>query len=122
MDYRGKPVDSPAQLESVLFELVVSDLEKIEKRLDKIAQERKRGLKVSEAEAAVLEKCKKHLEAEQPLRTATFTADEEKSLRTYPVPVAEARHGHRERRREQARRLRAGAAERRSRPSTSWTS
>jgi hypothetical protein len=83
MDYRGKPVDSPAQLESVLFELVVSDLEKIERRLDKIAQERKRGLKVSEAEAAVLEKCKKHLETEQPLRTATFTADEEKSLRTF---------------------------------------
>ena len=83
MDYRGKPLDSAAQLESVLFELVVSDLEKIEKRLEKIAQERKRGLKVSEPEAAVLEKCKKHLEAEQPLRTATFTPDEEKSLRTY---------------------------------------
>ena len=83
MDYRGKPINPPVQLESVLFELVVSDLEKIEKRLDKIAQERKRGLKVSEAEAAVLEKCKKQLETEQPLRTATFTADEEKSLRTY---------------------------------------
>ena len=83
MDYRGKPIDPPVQLESVLFELIVSDLEKIEKRLDKIAQERKRGLKVSEFEAAVLEKSKKHLETEQPLRTATFTADEEKFLRTY---------------------------------------
>jgi len=83
MDYRGKPVDSPAQLESVLLELVVSDLEKVEKRLEKIAHERKRGLKVSELEAAVLEKCKKPLETGQPLRTVSFTADEEKALRTY---------------------------------------
>jgi len=83
MDYRGKPVDSPAQLESVLLELVVSDLEKVEKRLEKIAHERKRGLKVSELEASVLEKCKKPLETGQPLRTVSFTADEEKALRTY---------------------------------------
>ena len=88
MDYRGKPVDSPAQLESVLLELVVSDLEKVEKRLEKIAHERKRGLKVSELEAAVLEKCKKPLETGQPLRTVSFTADEEKALRTLKPVMA----------------------------------
>ncbi len=83
MDYRGKPVDSAAQLESVLLELVFTDLEKVEKRLDRIAQDRKRGLKVSELEASTLEKCKKQLEQGHPLRTMTFTTEEEKGLRTF---------------------------------------
>jgi ribosome-binding ATPase len=83
MDYRGKPVDPAAQFESVLLELVFTDLEKVEKRLERIGQDRKRGLKVSEPEAAVLEKCRKHLETGAPLRTHGFTVDEEKVLRTF---------------------------------------
>ncbi|MFH0952948.1 MAG: DUF933 domain-containing protein [Verrucomicrobiota bacterium] len=83
MDYRGKPLDPPAQLESVLLELVVSDLEKVEKRAQKIEHERKRGLKISEFEAALMDKCKVRLEAGQPLRSMTFSAEEEKALRSY---------------------------------------
>lgn len=83
MDYRGKPLDPPAQIETVMLELVLSDLEKIEKRLEKIDHERKRGLKFSEIEAATLEKCKNCLETGLALRTMTFSADEDKTLRTF---------------------------------------
>ncbi len=101
MDYRGKPLDPSAQMESVLLELVVSDLEKIEKRLEKIDHERKRGLKVSELEAGTLAKCKKQLEDGKPLRTLALAAEEEKILRTFqflsmkPVmAIADVSEGH----------------------------
>ncbi len=83
MDYRGKPLDPPAQVETVMLELVLSDLEKVEKRLEKIDHERKRGLKFSETELAALEKCKKHLENGAALRTLAFSGEEEKTLRTF---------------------------------------
>jgi GTP-binding protein YchF len=83
MDFRGRPVDSKDQMESVLLELVVSDLEKVEKRLERIGQDRKRGLKVSEIEASTLEKCKAHLETEKALRSLELSAEEEKILRTF---------------------------------------
>lgn len=83
MDYRGKPLDPAAQMESVLLELVVSDLDKAEKRLEKIDHERKRGLKVSESEAAALARCKTQLEAGKPLRELTLSAEEDKMLRTF---------------------------------------
>ncbi len=83
MDYRGKPVQPGEQLDAVLFELVVSDLDRIEKRLEKIDHERKRGLKVNELEAGALAKCKKHLEDSKPIRTMTLAAEEEKLLRSF---------------------------------------
>ena len=82
MDYRGNPLDSASQLESVLLELVISDLDRVEKRLERIEQDRKRGLKVSEPEAVSLGKCKKHLEENLPLRTLSLSAEDDKALRS----------------------------------------
>ncbi|OQA24398.1 MAG: Ribosome-binding ATPase YchF [Verrucomicrobia bacterium ADurb.Bin345] len=83
MDYRGKPVDPADQLESVLLELVVTDLERTEKRLEKIAHEKGRGLKINEMEASALEKCRAHMEKELPLRTLTaLSPEEEKATRS----------------------------------------
>mgnify|MGYP003586474371 CR=1 FL=1 len=82
MDYRGKPLDPAAQLESVVLELAVADLEKVEKRLERIDHERKRGLKVNAQEAAALEKAKGVLEAGRPLRGLDLPVEEEKTLRS----------------------------------------
>ena len=82
MDYRGHTPDPAAQLESVLLELVISDLERVEKRLEKIEQDRKRGLKVSEPEAVALAKCKKHLDENLPLRTCALSAEDDKAMRS----------------------------------------
>ncbi|MCX6996743.1 MAG: DUF933 domain-containing protein [Kiritimatiellaeota bacterium] len=83
MDYTGQPLDPAKQLDSLLLELAVADLEKVERRLEKIDQELKRGLKGNEAERAVLERCKKQLEAGQALRDLAFTAEDEKRISSF---------------------------------------
>jgi len=83
VDFRGKPLDPVAQMESVLLEMTVSDLEKTERRLEKIEHERQRGLKFSELELGALTKCKAQLEAGQALRSLGFPTEEEKMLRTF---------------------------------------
>lgn len=83
-DYEGKPLDAAAQLQAVMFELIVADLDKVERRLDKIEQEKKRGIcKVAPAEISLLERFKEHLEKEQALRGLELREDEEKLVRTY---------------------------------------
>jgi GTP-binding protein YchF len=79
----GKPVDPAAQLVNMLLEITVADHSKIEKRMERAAQDQKRGQKVSEQELKLLERCRDHLGADQPLRTLELREDEEKILRTY---------------------------------------
>ena len=82
-DGRGKPLDSAAQVESVALEVIFSDLERVETRLDRIAQDRKRGLKVQESEATVLARFKELLEAGTALRNVELTPDEEKIIASF---------------------------------------
>ncbi len=49
-------------------ELVLNDLISVERRLERIAQERKRGREVDQEEIRLLEEAKAHLESERPLR------------------------------------------------------
>ncbi|MDZ4197793.1 MAG: redox-regulated ATPase YchF, partial [Kiritimatiellia bacterium] len=79
----GTPLDSAAQMESILLELVVSDLEKVERRFERAAQDQKRGQKMADAERVVLDRCKERLEAGEPLLGMEFREDEDKLLRTY---------------------------------------
>jgi len=83
MDYQGQTPDPAKQLESLLLELTVADLEKVEKRLEKIEQELKRGIKGNEVEKVILDRCKAQLEAGQPLRDLTFTNEEEKRISSF---------------------------------------
>jgi len=55
----------------------------VERRLERIAQDRHRGQKVSEAELKLLEHLRAELGADRPLRDLTLREDEEKLLRTY---------------------------------------
>jgi GTP-binding protein YchF len=60
-------------------ELILGDLEFVEKRIEKIVAQEKRGKKQDEADKKLLLKCKSALEEERSLRSFEFT-DEEKRL------------------------------------------
>ena len=83
MDYTGRPPDPARQLESLLLELAVADLEKVERRIEKIDQDAQRGLKGNEAERVVLDRCRKQLEAGRALRDLAFTIEEEKRISSF---------------------------------------
>ena len=63
----GKP-DSVADFRKLDQELVLADLMVVEKRLERIDQDRKRGKPPETEEAGLIEACRKHLEQEIPLR------------------------------------------------------
>ena len=63
------------------LELMLSDHEQIEKRLERVDKDLKKKRDPQlEMEKAVLEKCKAHLEAEKPLRELELTAEEKKPI------------------------------------------
>jgi GTP-binding protein YchF len=83
-DGLGNPVDPVRQLESVLLELVVSDLEKLERRFEKIEKERVRGTHLTpDSEIKLLEQCRDLLEQEQHLRQLELNEEDAKLLRGY---------------------------------------
>jgi len=82
-DGTGQPLNSVAQLDSVLLDLAMADLEKVERRIEKIEQEVKRGLKQSLPELAVLQKCKTQLDAGRALRDLELSADDHKLISSF---------------------------------------
>ena len=82
-DGAGQPLDPVAQLDSVLLDLAMADLEKVERRIEKIEQEVKRGLKQGLPELAVLQKCKTQLDAGRALRDLELTADDHKLVSSF---------------------------------------
>ena len=79
----GSPAKPEALLESTLLDLAMADLEKIERRIEKIGQELKRGQKQSLPELAVLEKCKAAIEAGSAIRSVGLTPDEAKLVASF---------------------------------------
>jgi GTP-binding protein YchF len=86
-DGSGDPPDPAGDLESLLLEMTISDLQKVENRLEKLPKqimklggtERKAG----EAELAVLERIRPALEEGTPIRSLGLTADEEPLMRGF---------------------------------------
>jgi len=74
-------VDPLRDLAYLEAELILGDLDLVEKRLARMEEGRKKGKKPNEAEAAVLLKCKEALENEVPLRNFDFSGDELKDIR-----------------------------------------
>src|ERR1700730_10413204 len=63
------------------LELILSDHDQISKRLERIDKDlKKKRDPLLELEKTVLEKCKAHLEAEEPLRELELTAEERKPI------------------------------------------
>jgi len=76
------PADPQGDFDRVETELIISDLIVVEKRLERIATDRKRGKKEDPQELRLLEECRKTLEAGRPLRSESAIADAP-SLRGY---------------------------------------
>src|SRR5215831_8034089 len=77
-------VDPRRDLEDVETELILSDLVVVEKRLERLEKERKK-IKSPELdhEFETLERCKKLLEDNQPLRNMDLSVEDEKRIRGF---------------------------------------
>jgi ribosome-binding ATPase len=78
------PIDPLRDVNNVEFDLMVSDLTQIEKRLERVAKDLKKNRTADlEREQALLERSKESLEREQPLRELEMTAEEKKLIRGF---------------------------------------
>ena len=69
-------VDPIRDIGIINLELILSDLETVEKRLDKAKSMLKSGDKKYQIESAILQKISDHLSKERPVRTMSFSDDE----------------------------------------------
>jgi GTP-binding protein YchF len=69
------PADPLGDFDRVETDLIISDLIVVEKRLERIATDRKRGKKDAPQELQLLEECRKALEAGHPLRRQPALTD-----------------------------------------------
>lgn len=69
-------IDPIRDIETILTELVLADLETVQKRLEKGSKDAKRGDKAANAEAEVLNKLIPHLNAGKPAITLSLTPEE----------------------------------------------
>ena len=72
-------IDPIRDIETIITELVLSDLDAVKKRLEKVAKDAKRGDKVALAEEGVLKKLEPHLNQGKPAITLEL-APEEKAI------------------------------------------
>ncbi len=73
-------IDPLRDIETINLELIFADIETVEKRLDK-AKKMLKADKKYQAEIDCLERIKKHLEEEKPVRTMEFNEDEQEILK-----------------------------------------
>jgi GTP-binding protein YchF len=78
------PIDPIRDIKNVEFDLMISDLTQIEKRLERLEKDLKKGRTSElEREQALLLRSKEALEKEQPLRELEMTADEKKLIKGF---------------------------------------
>ncbi len=76
-------VDAARDRSNLEAELLLADLELIEKRLERMRKEKRGGQTPAQAiEEAVLEKCREVVEGGTPLRTVTLEEHQEKAIRS----------------------------------------
>ncbi|MFZ1986210.1 MAG: DUF933 domain-containing protein [Desulfatitalea sp.] len=81
-DLGGAAPTARSDFQTVDQELILSDLVVVEKRLERLAMDQKRGKKPDPEETALVEQCAAHLNGETPLRRFPEVASA-KSLRGY---------------------------------------
>src|SRR5438132_1699922 len=78
------PIDPLRDIKNVEFDLMVSDLGQIEKRLERLVKDLKKMRSPElEKENELLIKAKAHLETEKPLREMEITPDDKKRIRGF---------------------------------------
>src|SRR5215467_7779003 len=74
-------IDPLRDVTNLELELIFSDLEQIDKRLERLEKDlKKKADKQFELEKAVLQKCKAHLQSEKPLRELALAPEERKPI------------------------------------------
>jgi GTP-binding protein YchF len=74
-------VDPLRDAETIELEMIFSDLELVDKRLERMELGSKRGKKPDEGEKQLLLKCKEILGSEKPLRDTVFSEEDQKAMR-----------------------------------------
>jgi GTP-binding protein YchF len=78
------PIDPLRDIKNVEFDLMISDLTQVEKRLERLEKDLKKGRTSElEREQALLLRSKEALEKEQPLRELEMTPDEKKLIKGF---------------------------------------
>src|SRR5437660_2698519 len=78
------PIDPLRDIKNVEFDLMVSDLGQIEKRLERLEKDLKKMRSAElEKEFDLLKRAKTHLESERPLREMEMTPEDKKRLRGF---------------------------------------
>jgi len=78
------PIDPLRDIKNVEFDLMVSDLGQIEKRLERVEKDLKKMRSADlEKEFELLKKAKAHVESEKPLREMEMTAEDKKRFRGF---------------------------------------
>jgi GTP-binding protein YchF len=78
------PIDPLRDIKNVEFDLMVSDLGQIEKRMERVEKDIKKMRSADlEKEAELLKKAKTHLETERPLRELEMTPEDKKRFRGF---------------------------------------
>lgn len=76
-------VNPVSDIETINFELILSDLEIIEKRIEKVGKLARSGDKESKLEFETLDKVKKHLENGKMVRSMELTKEENDRIKKY---------------------------------------
>lgn len=75
-------VDPIRDIETISLELIFSDLEVLERRMEKSIKLARSGDKTAKFEYGVMERIKEHLEASKPVRTLEVTDEEEAFIKS----------------------------------------
>jgi len=79
--YRFETVDPVRDLNEIDYEVILSDLELVSKRIEKMTEQKKKGQKINEKEMEVLEFLRGYLEGGKPLRKLNLTEETLREIR-----------------------------------------
>ena len=81
-------VDPLADIDTIETELVLADMQTLENALGKAQRTARSGDKEAKLRVSVIEKCNKHLEADEPLRTLALAENEIAAISSYGLMTA----------------------------------
>ena len=76
-------VNPKRDIEVINLELILADLESVDKRLEKSIKQSKQGDKLAKIEVDILQRIKQHLENNLPVRTMNFDLEELKIVKNF---------------------------------------
>lgn len=75
-------VNPQSDMETINLELILSDLETVEKRIDKIRKQKKSGDPLAQIEHEIVDQVRVYLEDEKPARAVPLTEDQRKMIKS----------------------------------------